>query len=203
MGGDSINKNQIIKAFFLIAIFANIFYVPFVNTVKVHQISEGILSNVVAIAEEEEEEVDSEHFNEELEEDQEEDRDEDVKIESELFSEMGSVAVVLGFATVSIYILRIINKIFFENKNSFLINSRKYMKSLHPFMGVLLIVVSGIHGYSLLVEDGALLGLAAWIALVIIILSTYGKVSKIKIWLYIHKIFTVLFFLLLFCHLSD
>lgn len=187
--------------FFLVVILANIFNLPFViNTAKDNKINEGILANIfclpVAIAEEE---FDPEQFSEEL-----KDRDDgDVKKESELFSELGSVAVVFGFATVSIYFLKIVNKIFFESKNLFLISTRKYLKSLHPYVGVLLLVVSGIHGYSLLLEDGALLGLAAWIALVIIILSTYGKVFKIKIWLNIHKIFTVLFFLLLFCHLSD
>lgn len=201
MGAIVINKTKIIKVF-LMVILVNIFYLPVAfNTAKDNQITEGILASIfhlpVAIAEEEE--SDSEDFSQERE-------DSEVENESgeggnEFFTELGIVAVVLGFATVSIYFLRIVNKVLFGNKNSFLIKTRKYLKSAHPYLGTLLIVASGIHGYSLLGEDEALLGLAAWIALVIIILSAFAKEFKIKQWMNIHKVISVLFVILLSSHL--
>ena len=183
-------------------ILVNIFYLPVAfNTAKDNQITEGILANIFylpfAIASEDssQECEDSEVENENGEE------NESGEGGNEFFTELGSVAVVLGFATVSIYFLRIINKVFFGNKNPFLIKTRKYLKSAHPYLGTLLIVASGIHGYYLLGEDEALLGLAAWIALVIIILSAFAKKFKIKQWLNIHKVISVIFVILLSIHL--
>lgn len=158
-------------------IFINIFYLP------------------IAMAEEE---FDLVHLSQER-----EHLDMENESEDEFYTALGIVAVAFGLATVSIYFLRIVNKVFWKNKNTFFINIRKYLKLLHPYMGILLIIVSGIHGYGLLGEDEASLGLAAWIALVIIILSTFGKMFKAKIWLNIHKFSTVIFFFLLFFHLSD
>ena len=194
-------EKKIIKMFILMVILVNIFYIPVTfNTVRDIQITDGILANIfylpVAIADQEE--SDSEDFIQEREDSEVE--NESGEGENEFFTELGSVAVVLGFATVSIYFIRIFNKVFFGNKNSFLTKTRKYLKSAHPYLGTLLLVSSGIHGYSLLGEDEALLGLAAWIALVIIILSAYAKEFKIKQWLNIHRVISV-FFILLSSHL--
>ncbi|MCO5385246.1 MAG: hypothetical protein NHB14_05175 [Desulfosporosinus sp.] len=203
-GGDSIKEKRIIKMFSLMVILVNIFYITVAfNTVRDIQITKGTLANIfylpVAIADEEE--SDSEDFSQEREDSEVENESGEGESENEFFTELGGVAVVLGFATVSIYFIRIFNKVFLGNKNSFLTKTRKYLKSAHPYLGVLLIVSSGIHGYSLLGEDEALLGLAAWIALVIIILSAFAKKFKIKKWLNIHKVISVLFVMLLFSHL--
>lgn len=185
-------------------ILVNILYLPVAfNNVRDIQITEGICANIfyipVAIADEEE--SDSEDFSQEREDSDVENESGEGEGEGEFFTELGIVAVVLGFATVSIYFIRILNKVFFENKNYFLTMTRKYLKSAHPYLGTLLIVSSGIHGYGLLGEDEALIGLAAWIALVIIILSAFAKKIKIKQWLNIHKVICVLFVLLLSSHL--
>lgn len=118
-----------------------------------------------------------------------------------MFSILGYVSTALLIVLVMPYVLRVANKKYFKN-NDKVKKVVKELKKWHKPAGVLLAIVSLVHGYMAFggfrLHTGSLLYLAIFVVIVFGALFGY---KKKKIFLDMHKAFVVVAVILLAVHL--
>lgn len=118
-----------------------------------------------------------------------------------MFSILGYLSTALLVILVMPYVLRIANKKYFKN-NEKIKKVVKELKKVHKPAGILLAVLSLIHGYmafgGFALHTGSLLYLAMFITIIFGVLFGY---KKKKVFLDTHKVFVVVTIVLLAVHL--
>lgn len=124
------------------------------------------------------------------------------KIEVEEYSGvLGTVSIVLGALTISILVIRWVNKYIFNNKSIFLRRIRAQLSKFHPYLGLLMTIVVIIHGYLLISERSLLCYLIFIMLLLVNFVALLRKKLKIKKWLIMHRIYTYTLFILVISHI--
>lgn len=118
-----------------------------------------------------------------------------------MISFLGYFNIVLLVIILSLFVVRRINKYGFKSKSLILKKLTKILSTIHPFLGVLMIVIAFIHGYLALgyltLHTGVVLG---GILMIQVILGILLKRSKIKGIIKIHRSFSFLLILAVIIH---
>lgn len=99
------------------------------------------------------------------------------------------------------YILRISNKKFFGNHKK-ITKLVRFLKSIHRSLGIILLILSLIHGYMMLGRFALHTGTILYLCMIVIaIFGMLFHLKKKKIWLQLHKGFVAIMILLLLIHI--
>jgi uncharacterized membrane protein len=78
----------------------------------------------------------------------------------------------------------------------------KFLGKLHPFIGITLLITSFIHGYLAVGTIRLHTGYVAWFLIATLFaIRMWGKISKNKYWLTMHRAVAMLLFLSLLLHI--
>lgn len=119
---------------------------------------------------------------------------------------LGWVSVVLAFLLSIIYILRVVNKYFFDNKHPFLTKWNKKLRKPHIALGKVVLATALIHGLSSTV-DVLSLNYGTYVFVVMVLLGVTFDLKKqlkpFKGFMFYHRILTLAMVILLVLHLLD
>lgn len=115
------------------------------------------------------------------------------------------IATGMAVALSIIYILRVVNRDYFGNKNTVLKYLNKTLRNYHKFIGMALIITGVVHGYFSSQSVLSLnLGTASWVLSILLGMNfMFRKAFKQKSWIYYHRIMTILFVAVLTAHISQ
>lgn len=115
------------------------------------------------------------------------------------------IAMILGALLAVIYILRIVNKAIYNNKNKFLTNLNRALRKSHKIFGILIVITGLIHGlYSSFDVVSLNLGTLTWIITILLGLNwMFRKKFKYlgKSWIIYHRGLTSVFIIALVVHI--
>ncbi|WP_461204910.1 FMN-binding protein [Clostridium sp. DL1XJH146] len=125
----------------------------------------------------------------------------------DMFLNIGLAKISTGLAIImsAIYVLRVINKKVFNNEKNFLYSLNRVLRKHHKTLGIILVIIGLVHGiYS---SDSVLSfnwGTVAWVFSLLLGLNWMlrKKLKTKKIWIYYHRILTVLFLLTMVIHIA-
>ncbi|WP_102401344.1 FMN-binding protein [Haloimpatiens massiliensis] len=121
----------------------------------------------------------------------------------ELFLNIGmaKICTILGILASIIYILRVANKNFFNNRNQFLIKLNRFLRKHHIIIGVLVVITGLIHGiYSSEPVLSLNLGTICWIFSILLGIN-WALRKKLKGWIVFHRVLTLGFLITLVLHI--
>lgn len=116
------------------------------------------------------------------------------------------ISVGLAFVLTIIWLLRIINKNIYYNKNNFLTKLNKILRKYHKSIGIILIITSLIHGYFssrtiLSINHGTIL-----FSISLLLAATYmfkKELKNLKGWMNWHRVLTIAFIIFLVLHIVE
>ncbi len=122
---------------------------------------------------------------------------------SDVISFLGWLNVTLLLLAGALFTLRRINRYGFHNRNGFIRKIVKLLRTLHPYIGVLLLLSAYIHGDLALgtiftIHTGSLVLL---IVVVMMLVATAGRKYRMKLWMKIHRTLALALFVAGFLHL--
>ena len=100
------------------------------------------------------------------------------------------------------FILRRFRKHVLKKPNKQLNAILKFLSKIHPFIGMALLITSFIHGYLAVGLIRLHTGYVAWFLIVVMFaIRVWGKVSKSRYWLSLHRAVAMLLLLALLLHI--
>ncbi len=100
------------------------------------------------------------------------------------------------------FLLRRFRKYVLKKPNKHLNAILKFLSKIHPFIGITLLITSFLHGYLALGTIKLHTGYVAWfLVLVMFSIRVWGKVSKSRYWMSLHRAVAMLLLLALLLHI--
>ncbi len=118
---------------------------------------------------------------------------------------LAKISTFLAIILSVIYVLRVVNKKFFNNEKNFLYSLNKVLRKHHKTLGIILVITGLVHGiYS---SDSVLSfnwGTVCWVLSLLLGLNWMlrKKLKTKKVWIYYHRILTVIFLLTMIIHIA-
>lgn len=114
---------------------------------------------------------------------------------------LAKISLILGIFASAIYVLRIANKKFFNNKNGILSKINRILRRYHKTIGAVVVITGLVHGiYS---SDSVLslnMGTVCWIFSVLLGVN-WALRKKLRNWMFYHRILTLGFIITLVIHI--
>lgn len=102
----------------------------------------------------------------------------------------------------SLFFARRFNKHLLTNRSFFMRDVSRFLSSLHPITGIVVVITGIIHGYLALGSIRLHSGLILWLTIVITgILAGWGKKLRIRYWVARHRLASLLIIVSLILHL--
>ncbi len=113
------------------------------------------------------------------------------------------ISTILAIVLSIIYILRVVNKKYFNGENSLLKFINMVLRKHHKLIGIILIITGLVHGiYSSEPVLSLNLGTICWVLSILLGASwMFRKSFKKKVWIYHHRVLTVIFLISLAAHI--
>lgn len=116
------------------------------------------------------------------------------------------ISLILTFLLSIIYVLRVVNGNMLKGKKTPIDEVNKVLRKYHKIMGITLIITGLIHG--IFSSDSVIslnLGTISWIVSALLGLNYCFKkrLSKIRPWIFYHRILTIIFVIITLLHIAD
>lgn len=117
---------------------------------------------------------------------------------------MAKISVILAILLSIKYIIRVVNKKYFNNKNTLLTKTNKVLGYLHKPFGIAIVFTGLIHGMNSKFPVLSFnLGTLCWIFSILLMLNFFVRktIKTSKPWIYYHRVLTVFFIVTMVAHI--